>query len=29
MRGFMTSHGVPDVSRSARYVLKDYVKVRN
>lgn len=26
MRGFMTSHGVPDVSRSARYVLKDYVK---
>uniref|UniRef100_A0A668W599 Large subunit GTPase 1 homolog n=1 Tax=Oreochromis aureus TaxID=47969 RepID=A0A668W599_OREAU len=25
MRGFMTSHGQPDQSRSARYVLKDYV----
>lgn len=25
-RGFMTSHGIPDESRSARYVLKDYVK---
>lgn len=27
MRGFMTSHGQPDQSRSARYVLKDYVSV--
>lgn len=27
MRGFMTSHGQPDQSRSARYVLKDYVNV--
>ena len=26
-RGFMTSHGIPDESRSARYILKDYVKV--
>uniref|UniRef100_A0A668A3Q8 Large subunit GTPase 1 homolog n=1 Tax=Myripristis murdjan TaxID=586833 RepID=A0A668A3Q8_9TELE len=26
MRGFMTSHGQPDQSRSARYILKDYVK---
>lgn len=26
MRGFMTSHGIPDGSRSARYILKDYVK---
>ncbi|KAM4628559.1 large subunit GTPase 1 homolog [Polymixia lowei] len=25
MRGFMTSHGQPDQSRSSRYVLKDYV----
>ncbi|XP_030647290.1 large subunit GTPase 1 homolog [Chanos chanos] len=25
MRGFMTTHGQPDQSRSARYVLKDYV----
>uniref|UniRef100_A0A8C1XW31 Large subunit GTPase 1 homolog n=1 Tax=Cyprinus carpio TaxID=7962 RepID=A0A8C1XW31_CYPCA len=25
MRGFMTAHGQPDQSRSARYVLKDYV----
>ncbi|XP_042369910.1 large subunit GTPase 1 homolog, partial [Plectropomus leopardus] len=25
MRGFMTSHGQPDESRSARYILKDYV----
>ncbi|XP_061593148.1 large subunit GTPase 1 homolog [Cololabis saira] len=25
MRGFMTSHGQPDQSRSARYILKDYV----
>lgn len=28
MRGFMTSHGQPDQSRSARYILKDYVSVR-
>ncbi len=27
MRGFMTAHGQPDQSRSARYVLKDYVCV--
>lgn len=27
MRGFMTSHGQPDQSRSARYILKDYVSV--
>lgn len=27
MRGFMTAHGQPDQSRSARYVLKDYVSV--
>lgn len=27
MRGFMTAHGQPDQSRSARYVLKDYVGV--
>uniref|UniRef100_A0A671RC59 Large subunit GTPase 1 homolog n=1 Tax=Sinocyclocheilus anshuiensis TaxID=1608454 RepID=A0A671RC59_9TELE len=26
MRGFMTAHGQPDQSRSARYVLKDYVR---
>ncbi|CAH3037720.1 unnamed protein product, partial [Porites lobata] len=26
VRGFMTSHGIPDGSRSARYILKDYVK---
>lgn len=26
IRGFMTSHGTPDCSRSARYILKDYVK---
>ena len=25
----MTSHGIPDGSRSARYILKDYVKVNN
>lgn len=25
MRGYMTAHGQPDQSRSARYVLKDYV----
>ncbi|KAM9358509.1 large subunit GTPase 1 homolog isoform 2-T2 [Symphorus nematophorus] len=25
MRGFMTSHGQPDQSRSSRYILKDYV----
>ncbi|XP_022594900.1 large subunit GTPase 1 homolog [Seriola dumerili] len=25
MRGFMTSHGQPDQSRSARYILKDFV----
>ncbi|XP_065842753.1 large subunit GTPase 1 homolog isoform X2 [Oscarella lobularis] len=25
MRGFMTAHGQPDCSRSARYILKDYV----
>lgn len=25
MRGFMTTHGQPDQSRSARYILKDYV----
>ncbi|KAL7867373.1 hypothetical protein AOLI_G00151870 [Acnodon oligacanthus] len=25
MRGFMTTHGQPDQSRSSRYVLKDYV----
>ena len=24
----MTSHGMPDGPRSARYILKDYVKVR-
>ena len=29
VRGFMTSHGIPDGSRSARYILKDYVKVNN
>ena len=28
IRGFMTSHGVPDCARSARYILKDYVKVQ-
>uniref|UniRef100_A0A8C5GQS8 Large subunit GTPase 1 homolog n=1 Tax=Gouania willdenowi TaxID=441366 RepID=A0A8C5GQS8_GOUWI len=28
MRGFMTSHGQPDQSRSARYILKDYVTGR-
>lgn len=27
MRGFMTAHGQPDQSRSARYVLKDFVCV--
>ena len=27
MRGFMTTHGQPDQSRSARYILKDYVIV--
>eukprot|EP01135_Chromosphaera_perkinsii_P011378 Nk52_evm23s2391 gene=Nk52_evmTU23s2391 len=26
MRGYMTSHGSPDEPRSARYVLKDFVK---
>lgn len=26
MRGFMTAHGQPDQPRSARYILKDYVK---
>lgn len=25
MRGFMTAHGQPDQSRSARYILKDFV----
>lgn len=25
MRGFMTTHGQPDQSRSARYILKDFV----
>ncbi|XP_077964439.1 large subunit GTPase 1 homolog [Gasterosteus aculeatus] len=25
MRGFMTSHGQPDQSRSSRYILKDFV----
>ncbi|XP_051957580.1 large subunit GTPase 1 homolog [Xyrauchen texanus] len=25
MRGFMTAHGQPDQSRSARFILKDYV----
>uniref|UniRef100_A0A8C5MLD9 Large subunit GTPase 1 homolog n=1 Tax=Leptobrachium leishanense TaxID=445787 RepID=A0A8C5MLD9_9ANUR len=29
MRGFMTAHGQPDQPRSARYILKDYVIVRN
>ncbi|KAL5014479.1 hypothetical protein ScPMuIL_008749 [Solemya velum] len=28
MRGFMTANGMPDCSRSARYVLKDYVNGR-
>lgn len=28
MRGFMTAHGQPDQPRSARYILKDYVNVR-
>lgn len=28
VRGYMTSHGMPDCPRSARYVLKDYVKGR-
>ena len=28
VRGYMTSHGMPDCPRSARYILKDYVKVR-
>ena len=27
-RGFMTANGQPDQSRSARYVLKDYVSGR-
>lgn len=27
MRGFMTAHGQPDQSRSARYILKDFVSV--
>ena len=27
MRGYMTAHGTPDCSRSARYILKDYVNV--
>lgn len=27
-RGFMTANGQPDQSRSARYVLKDYVNGR-
>lgn len=26
-RGYMTVHGEPDVSRSARYILKDFVNV--
>ncbi|XP_023559930.1 large subunit GTPase 1 homolog isoform X2 [Octodon degus] len=26
MRGFMTAHGQPDEPRSARYILKDYVR---
>ncbi|KAL5490975.1 hypothetical protein EMCRGX_G016186 [Ephydatia muelleri] len=28
VRGYMTSHGMPDGPRSARYILKDYVKGR-
>lgn len=28
MRGYMTSRGTPDCPRSARYILKDYVKVK-
>ena len=28
LRGYMTSHGLPDCPRSARYILKDYVKAR-
>lgn len=28
IRGFMTSHGLPDQARSARYILKDYVTGR-
>ena len=27
LHGYMTSHGMPDCPRSARYILKDYVKV--
>ena len=27
LHGYMTSHGLPDCPRSARYILKDYVKV--
>ena len=27
MRGYMTQHGRPDLPRSARYILKDYVNV--
>ena len=28
LHGYMTSHGLPDCPRSARYILKDYVNVR-
>eukprot|EP00127_Corallochytrium_limacisporum_P005257 Clim_evm74s201 gene=Clim_evmTU74s201 len=28
MRGYMSSHGMPDESRGARYILKDYVNAR-
>lgn len=27
VRGFMTSHGVPDCSRGARYIIKDFLSV--
>ena len=27
-RGFMTTKGVPDESRAARFILKDYITVR-
>jgi hypothetical protein len=26
-RGFMTSHGLPEVQKSARILIKDYIKV--
>ena len=29
LHGYMTSHGLPDCPRSARYILKDYVNVRD